>query len=304
MLTAVMPPPRLVAQRLESSLHAKVVRLGRPSGGGRVLVHLSDGSALVHLSTTTRLQNHDKLLALQAPCLFWLGDPQGERLVAEAGTTGTVVQIADEFVTRAAGDFAETARLHVMVDIDHHRTLPPAHNRSIATSLTAVLDELDRPQPGTDMLVVAHLRVIMVAMLRLIGPEDATLGGAGSGQHLLQRFRHLVEVNFRAQWPVTRYAELVGISPDRLHDICRRELGKTPKALISERLAREAGLGLERSSLSIKQLAHTLGFRDLAHFSHFFKRMTGMPPGAFRRMMAQAAPGHQAASPANFADWP
>lgn len=296
MPNAVMPPPRIVAQKLDSSLHATVLRLGRPSGGGRSLVHLSDGAA--------RVIGEGEQLSLLAPCIIWLGDPQGERLVAEAGTTGTVVQIADEFVTRAAGDFAETARLHVMVDFDHELPLSPAHNRQVAASLAAVRDELERPQPGTDMLVVAHLRVIMVAMLRLIGPEDVTLGSAGSGPHLLQRFRHLVEVNFRAQWPVTRYAELVGISHDRLHDICQRELGKTPKALISERLAREAGLGLERSSLSIKQLAHTLGFRDLAHFSHFFKRMTGMPPGAFRRMMAQATPGHDAASPANFADWP
>jgi hypothetical protein len=32
--------------------------------------------------------------------------------------------------------------------------------------------------------------------------------------------------------------------------------------------------------------------------------MTGMAPGTFRRLMTRAAPGGQAASPANFADWP
>lgn len=296
MAVGVMPPPRILAHRLDSSLHPKVVRLGSPGGSGRSLVHLSDGEA--------RLDHDGETLQLTAPCLFWLSAPDGQRMVAEAGSTGTVSQVADEFVTRAAGDFAETPRLHIMIDLDHQLRLSPGANRQLGASLSAVLQELEVPQPASDMLVVAHLRIILVAMLRLVGPDSPLLGGAGSGQQLLQRFRHLVEVNFRSQWPVSRYAELLGISHDRLHDLCRRELGKTPKALIAERLAREAGLALERSSITIKQLAHTLGFRDLAHFSHFFKRMTGMPPGAFRRMMAKAAPEQDTVSPANFADWP
>ncbi len=296
MAVGVMPSPRILAHRLDSSLHQKVVRMGSPGGGGRSLVHLSDGAA--------RLDHAGEIRELKAPCLFWLSAPAGQRMVAEAGSTGTVAQIADEFVTRAAGDFAETPRLHIMIDLDHQLSLSVPENRRMTSSLGAIRQELDAPQPGSDMLIVAHLRVILVAMLRLVGPDSALLGGAGSRQQLLQRFRHLVEVNFRGQWPVGRYAELLGISHDRLHDLCRRELGKTPKALIAERLAREAGLGLERSSVTIKQLSHTLGFRDLAHFSHFFKRMTGMPPGAFRRMMAKAAPEQDTVSPANFADWP
>ena len=83
-----------------------------------------------------------------------------------------------------------------------------------------------------------------------------------------------------------------------------RELDKTPKSLIAERLAREASLGLERSTLSIKQLSYSLGFRDPAHFSNFFRRMTGMTPGRFRKLMATASPDSDGFSPPSFADWP
>ena len=48
-------------------------------------------------------------------------------------------------------------------------------------------------------------------------------------------------------------------------------------------------MALERSTLSIEQLSHSLGFRDPAHFSHFHKRMTGLAPGKFRKMLGSAA---------------
>ncbi len=113
----------------------------------------------------------------------------------------------------------------------------------------------------------------------------------------------LLEANFKAQWPVARYATHIGISHDRLHSLCTRKLGRTPKALIAERVAREAALALERSTLSLEQLSFVLGFRDPAHFSHFFKRMTGVAPGAYRRTV-RAGTGNRPASPTNFADWP
>ena len=46
---------------------------------------------------------------------------------------------------------------------------------------------------------------------------------------------------------------------------------------------------MERSSITIHQLGHSLGFNDPAHFSSFFKRMTGMAPSRYRELMAKSA---------------
>jgi len=178
----------------------------------------------------------------------------------------------------------------------------PAQER-IRTNLEAVIEENGRPQPGTVMAIVAHLRIVLVQMMRISGLEEATGAGRGEDAHFLQRFRQLVEGHFRDHWPVARYARVLGITADRLHAICTRELGRNPKALIAERLAREAAMALERSTLSIEQLSHSLGFRDPAHFSHFHKRMTGLAPGKFRKMLGSAANTGEF-SPPNFADWP
>src|SRR5690606_32266579 len=108
--------------------------------------------------------------------------------------------------------------------------------------------------------------------------------------------------HYRSRWPVARYAAELGITHDRLHAICRRCLEKPPKLLLEERLAREAVHGIERSALTIKQMSYALGFRDPAHFSNFFKRMTGLAPGEFRkRTNASVTAGYPLPS---FADWP
>jgi len=288
---------RILVQKIDSSLHKKVWRLGRQNiTATRSLVHLEDGGAHMEAGETS--------YTLEAPVLFWLRDPAECRLVAEAGTTGYLAEISEDIVARSVGDFSETAILRFMVDQNQMLPLGGFKERAFSSSLANISAEMQSPQSGSEMLIVAHLRIILVAMMRLLGAEEPQQGGAGSSARFLQRFRQLVESNFRAHWTIARYAELIGISHDRLHAICQRELDKTPKALVAERLAREAGLGLERSTLTIEQLSHSLGFRDPAHFSHFFKRMTGMPPGKFRRMMAISWPGNANVSPANFADWP
>lgn len=298
MQTPVLASPRILVQEIESGLHRKVWRLGRADDAPqRALVYLSDGGAQIAI-------DHNNSTVLKAPALFWLGHSSGQRLAVEAGTSGYVAEFAEQTVTRAAGDFSDTGQLIAIAERDHHLPLERKSSLAIAASLSAIRDELHTPQSGSQMLMVAHLRVILVAIMRLAGAEEPFQGSAGTASHFLQQFRQLLEGNFRSHWPVSLYAERLGISYDRLHAICRRELGKGPKALVAERLAREAGLGLERSTMSIEQLSHALGFRDPAHFSHFFKRMTGVTPGAFRRMTAHQTPGTISASPANFADWP
>lgn len=272
-------------QRIESRLHAAVLRLGRQ---GHALAVLEDGSGTVEGEP------------LEGPALRWFALHDGGRLRVEAGATGYVAEVTDDFVTRAVADFSEVPILGFVTERDFSIDLP---DDGIVANLAAIRSEIDLPRTGSSMVVAAYFRILLVSMLRLSG-LDAQLQGGGSSARFLQRFRELVEGNFRAHWPIARYAELIGVSHDRLHALCTRQLNRTPKALVAERLAREAGLGLERSTLTIEQLSYALGFRDPAHFSHFFKRMTGIAPGAFRRMMMSAAPGSRTASPANFADWP
>jgi AraC family transcriptional activator of pobA len=291
---AALPAPSVSVQRIGSSLSPTVWRLGRHPRAARAIVLVDDGEAV--------LRTGEDMAPIDGPALAWLTNPARCRLELRAGSTGYILEIAEDLVARAAGDFSGPAMLGLTLERD--LTLPVADLAPIATNIEAILGETQDPRIGSGTVISAHLRILLVAILRVSGLDDTAFEGSGAPSRFLQHFRQLVETNFRAHWPVARYAAAIGISHDRLHAICVRLLRRTPKALVAERLAREAGLGLEHSTLSIEELSFVLGFRDPAHFSHFFKRMTGIAPGAFRKRMAGAARDTRPTSPANFADWP
>jgi AraC-like DNA-binding protein len=284
---------------IDCGLHARFWSFNGATGTAtRQLVVLTDGGGEADAG--------GQRLAIAAPALLWLGDMKPGRLRLEAGATGLRAQIDDDMLVEAIGDEAHSVALRYLVDRDFTLSLA-GHAEAlglIERCLSAAIAERRQPQEASALLLSALLRIVLVSMLRVSGGRES-LPGIGERMSLLQRFRQLVEMNFRNHWRVARYADALGVSPDRLHAICTDGIGKSPKALVSERLAREAMLRLERSSLTIQQLGHSLGFSDPAHFSSFFRKMTGTPPGRYRRAVidAQADQGRTVHVP-SFAEWP
>ncbi len=283
---------------INCGLHARFWSFNGATGGvARQLVLMTDGGG--------EAEAGGQRLAIAAPALLWLGDMKPGRLRLEAGATGLRAQIGDDTLVDAIGDEAQSVALRYLVDRDFTLSLAdhPEALGLIERCLSAVIAERQQPREASALLLSALLRIVLVSMLRVSGGRES-LPGVGERMSLLQRFRQLVEMNFRNHWPVARYAAALGVSTDRLHAICTDGVGKSPKALVSERLAREAMLRLERSSLTIQQLGHSLGFSDPAHFSSFFRKMTGTPPGRYRRAVIDARADRPALHAPSFAEWP
>ncbi|CAG9201198.1 Transcriptional regulator [Paraburkholderia caribensis] len=111
-------------------------------------------------------------------------------------------------------------------------------------------------------------------------PATNAVADRRSGQ--IKRFRELVAAHFREHRTVEFYAEKLGITTAQLSRICRDELGHSPMSLVNEHLIREAQRDLVYSGLTIKQIAHALGFEDAAYFSRFFRKQTGATPKEFQ----------------------
>lgn len=283
---------------IDCGLHARFWSFnGAGSDVARQLLLVTDGGG--------EAEAGGQRFAIAAPALVWLGDLKPGRLRLEAGATGLRARIGDGTLVEAIGDEAQSVGLRYLVDRDFTLSLAGHADAAgvIERCLTAVIAERRQPQEASALLLSALLRIVLVSMLRVSGGQES-LPGIGERMSLLQRFRQLVEMNFRNHWPVARYAAALGVSPDRLHAICTDGVGKSPKALVSERLAREAMLRLERSSLTIQQLGHSLGFSDPAHFSSFFRKMTGTPPGRYRRAVIDARTDRPALHTPSFAEWP
>jgi AraC family transcriptional activator of pobA len=289
----------LTAERFDRSLHRRSWSFNRqPEAAHRQLVLLTDGAGEAEID--------GRRLAIGAPAVAWLGELLPGGLRAEAGTTGYRGSVSEATLAAAIGDGAEASRLRHLTDQSFVLSLAGRAEDAavLARCMEAAIGELERPQEGRAMLLSAQLRIVLVTLMRRADGLAPARPPAGAGVGLLQQFRQLVEMNFRSRWTVARYAQALGISTDRLHAICTRGTGRTPKALISERLAQEAALRLSRSSLTVEQMAYTLGFNEPAAFSNFFRRLTGVPPGRYRKSVAASRAAGAGPPPLGFDDWP
>ena len=67
-----------------------------------------------------------------------------------------------------------------------------------------------------------------------------------------------------------------------MNRVTKETTGVTTSELISKRLTQEAKILLKQTQWSVADIAYTLGFDDVAHFSNYFKKQTSFAPLAFR----------------------
>ncbi len=68
-----------------------------------------------------------------------------------------------------------------------------------------------------------------------------------------------------------------------LTEAVKAATGRTPGQLVREARTHEAKRLLAHTGLTVRQVAARVGMADPAYFCRFFRRETGLSPGAFRR---------------------
>lgn len=78
------------------------------------------------------------------------------------------------------------------------------------------------------------------------------------------------------------YADSLAIHVNHLNKVLKENTGKTTTDFISGRIAQEAKILLKQTDWNVSEIAYSLGFEEVAHFSNFFKKQAGFSPLAFR----------------------
>ncbi|WP_298497258.1 AraC family transcriptional regulator [uncultured Maritimibacter sp.] len=253
-------------------------------------------------------ETHDAEFEMSGPALRWGPLDEHTRLRIAAGSAGYYLFFGTPIFEDAIGLAAEGADLRMFAN--QHLVATFERSDSLGQRLDALFGritaEATTPQFGSEVAISAYLRLLLVLFWRSVDRDIVPQSNQGTrrqGTGDINRFRNLVEAHFRARWTAHHYADAMGITYDRLHDICVRMVGKPPALLIRERSIHEARVLLQRTALSAERIAAMLGFSSPSQFNHFFKSMTGETPGAFRRQaLAQAGSDERATT--TFSDWP
>jgi len=77
-------------------------------------------------------------------------------------------------------------------------------------------------------------------------------------------------------------AAQLNLSSRQLGRLFQNDFGKTPSRYFAERKIQNARSALEGHENSIKEIAYSLGFKSLSHFSTWFRKQSGISPREYR----------------------
>lgn len=245
------------------------------------------------------VQLRDDPTLVLAPALIWTATGTTARISLNAGTRGAWLALSDEALNRITlpGNIADDLRRLSGQAMFGGRTERELATR-LVTLVTSVEQELRESRPGAQEMLRHQLPAIAILLWRISGlipsnPQPAP-------RALVTNFLQLVEQQSRSHWLVADYARYLGVSTDRLASAVQRATGKSPLAVVHQRLMLEACQMLESSSMQIAEIAAFLGFEDPAYFSRFFKRMSGNSPRLHRTSFMRK----HFTSSGSFAAWP
>jgi AraC-like DNA-binding protein len=103
-------------------------------------------------------------------------------------------------------------------------------------------------------------------------------------------FTELLERQFPIESPQQKlslrtakdYAKQLSVHVNYLNRAIKESTGKTTTDVISNRIAQEAKMLLKQTNWNISEIAYSLGFEEVAHFSNFFRKQTSTSPLRFR----------------------
>ncbi|CAG9259982.1 helix-turn-helix domain-containing protein [Paraburkholderia unamae] len=160
---------------------------------------------------------------------------------------------------------------------------PSASDETLMPLFHMLENEFRRGAAGYTAAGMSLLMALFVQAARLIDHANVPVAALAARRSLqIRRFRELIAQHFREHRPVEFYADALDVTPPQLGRICREELGSSPTALINDHLIREAQRDLVYSGMTVKQIAHSLGFEDSAYFSRYFRKQTGATPREFQ----------------------
>lgn len=199
-------------------------------------------------------------------------------------TKGAVLSLAapllnDESYHRSRSYFDPLTGSHQIIEFQTNSVL----FEQLRHYLNLIVGEFQQAESGHKLMLEWQVRMVLMTLRRQFDDRQFHALARGSGNHMLKNFRSLVDTKYREQWNVQQYADALHTSVSSLNRICNGSVGITAKKIIQNRVQLEAKRKLIYTQYPLDQIAYTLGFKDPAYFSRYFKKLEGLAPSVYRQ---------------------
>lgn len=163
----------------------------------------------------------------------------------------------------------------------HRVTAPEIHERLVWLTEDAVLEQ-NRRDPGSQALLrlLAGQAAVHALRLLLMDPSEP------ESDETVRRIRSVqswIDRRFMEPCSIDWLAGMANLAPTYFAARFRAVVGVPPMTYVRQLRLRQASDLLERTNEPVKVIAWDVGYTDLTHFHHAFKKAKGMTPAEYRR---------------------
>lgn len=221
------------------------------------------------------------------PTLYCICPGQPVTFLANACCSGFIIGFTDEFLSgqQDNNDAISSYRLFKSFKDNLVVTPGPSSHSAMNDLLLTILGESNRSHLLWTAIMARHLKLFLLYLVQHMiskKPEKSN----HYNNTLANKYLELVEAQFTIKKSVRDYARALYVTPNHLNKIVKDETGFTARQHIQKKIITAAKRELYLSGISMKQVAHQLGFDDIAHFSKFFKKASGISYSGFKKTLS------------------
>jgi AraC-like DNA-binding protein len=165
-------------------------------------------------------------------------------------------------------------------------------NSWVMTLMRAVVNESSSRRPGGEAVLERMSEMLFVEALRRHVdslPEEQTGWLAGLRDPAVGRALSLMHEKPSEAWTLERLSEGAGLSRSSLHERFVHFIGQPPMYYLTQWRMQVASGMLRDSNAKLMEVAMEVGYESEAAFSRAFKRISGQPPGVWRKVKQRIA---------------
>ena len=151
--------------------------------------------------------------------------------------------------------------------------------------LGLILDKYN--EEGINAFRMTTVRALLQSFMAIVAGYYCDTSGADQKVsrlvQLTSQFKQLLNQHLWSVKSPSGYAALLNVSDAYLSEVLKKQTGFPASYWIQQGIMMEAKRLLYYTELSIKEIAHQLGYTDHSYFSRFFSKATGLSATAFRQ---------------------
>ena len=206
-------------------------------------------------------------------------------LTVEGSTKGFVLSFTEDFLLQTDGDTEFPRHPCLLREFLHSPDL--TIEKEVAEDLQDLASLMLREHQKYSLLraeILSKYLKIFIIYYRNELRKHASYDIKLTSNSLVNDFFSELETNFKEYRTVGHYAKALYVTPNYLNHLIKTKTGFSARYHIQQRVLL-AAKNAARNHSTMKEVAFHLGFNDMAHFSKFFKNVSGLNFSEFKKRM-------------------